>query len=169
MPQRFVADFVGEPPTKFFDARFVEEGGEALLHADDLTLRSTPETAARLRSRRDERYVIGIRPQNLLCTPRAGTIGFDATIDIHEYLGERSILTLRRGRHGFQALAPAEGAWAQGEPIALHYRPEDIMVLDAESEAAEERVRIVRKPGIDSQKARYADFVEGARSPGYRI
>ena len=25
---RFVADFIGEPPTNFFDARFVEEGGE---------------------------------------------------------------------------------------------------------------------------------------------
>ena len=132
---RFVADFVGEPPTNFFDARFAEEGGEGILHADDLALRPTPETAARLRSRGDERYVVGIRPQNLLCTPRAGTISFDAMIDIHEYLGERSILTLRRGGHSFQALASAEGAWTEGDPLTLYYRPDDIMVFDAESEA----------------------------------
>ena len=71
----------------------------------------------------------------MICTPRAGTISLDATIDIHEYLGERSILTLRRGRHSFQALTSAEGAWMPGENLTLHYRPEDIMVFDAESEA----------------------------------
>ena len=37
---RFVADFIGEPPTNFFDARFVEEGGEGMLRADDLALRA---------------------------------------------------------------------------------------------------------------------------------
>ena len=132
---RFVADFIGEPPTNFFDARFAEDEGEGILRADDLALRLTPEKAARLRARGDERYVVGIRPQNLLCTPRAGTTSFDATIDIHEYLGERSILTLRRGGLSFQALASAEGTWALGEPITLHYRSQDIMVFDAESEA----------------------------------
>ena len=64
-----------------------------------------------------------------------GTISFDATIDIHEYLGERSILTLRRGGHSFQALASAEGAWTEGDSLTLYYRPDDIMVFDAESEA----------------------------------
>ena len=38
---RFVADFIGEPPTNFFEVRFAEEGGQWVLHADDLTLQPT--------------------------------------------------------------------------------------------------------------------------------
>ena len=134
---RFVADFIGEPPTNFFrrPIRRGRRGGESLC-ADDLALRPTAETAARLRARDDQRYVVGIRPQNLLCTPRAGTMsGSTPRSTIHEYLGERSILTLRRGGQSFQALASAEGSWAPDDPITLYYRPEDIMVFDAESEA----------------------------------
>ena len=44
---KFVADFVGEPPTNFFDVRFVEEGGAEVLRADDLALTSRPRKPQR--------------------------------------------------------------------------------------------------------------------------
>ena len=43
---RFVADFVGEPPTNFFDARFAEEGGGG----NPACGRSRPASDARNRS-----------------------------------------------------------------------------------------------------------------------
>jgi len=45
----------------------------------------------------------------------------------------------------------------------------DLTSQQALDEAAEEWVRIVQRLGIDSQKAQYANFLNGARALGYRI
>ena len=58
-----------------------------MLRADNLGLPPAPETVARLRAGGEERYVLGIHSENLLCTLSTGASGFDAAIRTHECVG----------------------------------------------------------------------------------
>ena len=135
----FVADFIGEPPTNFFPARLESSNGAARLHAEgsDLAFELEPEHAARLGKTGDERFIAGIRPQNLhLGEARDGRgASIAAEVAISEYLGEQVILTLGRGESVFRALAAPETRAERGEPVRLHYAPRDVMVFSASSEA----------------------------------
>ncbi len=131
---RFVADFIGEPPTNFFEARYTEEEGLGAMRGEGIDFQVTDETAGRVKARGGAGCIVGLRPQNLHPAPKADTVALDVEVEICEYLGERAILTVRRGPHAFQALAPPDDVRAPGERLALHYRPADIMLFDAETE-----------------------------------
>ena len=75
----FVADFIGEPPTNFFPVRLRDAAngaGPARLHVEvegsDLAFDLAPEHAARLRETGEERFIAGVRPQNLRLAGTAG-------------------------------------------------------------------------------------------------
>ena len=134
----FVADFIGEPPTNFFDARLESSNGagQLLVEGSNLAFELEPEHAARLGKTGDERFIAGIRPQNLhLEGEREGRRASVAgEVAISEYLGEQVILTLGNGRSVFRALAAAETRAARGDSVRLHYAPRDVMVFSAVSE-----------------------------------
>ena len=58
-----------------------------------------------------------------------------ADVDINEYLGERSILTVTNGPARFRALAAPETRSQRGETVSLRYDPADVMVFDHQTEA----------------------------------
>ncbi len=130
---RFVADFIGEPPTNFFDARVRREGEELLLEVVGSELLFRPDG---MRRRALERFggdevVVGIRPQNLSLEADDGTRErIAAEVDIFEYLGEMAILALRNGERMFRALASPRRRLEPGTPVVLHYRREDVMLFD---------------------------------------
>ena len=114
----FVADFIGEPPTNFFHVRSEASGGTARLRVEDseLELELEPERAARLADTRVERFIAGVRPQNLRLEGERGgpTASVSATVALSEYVGEQVILTLENGKSVFRALAPPETRVARG-------------------------------------------------------
>jgi multiple sugar transport system ATP-binding protein len=134
---RFVADFIGEPPTNFFEATAAGEGTGArlLLNGGGASLTTTAARGALLRKLPDGRVVLGIRPQNLTVAPRPGTQPLTAIVALNEYLGEQSILTLEAGGAVFRALAPPDADYARGQPVTLHYKPDDVMVFDPRTDA----------------------------------
>jgi multiple sugar transport system ATP-binding protein len=138
---RFVADFIGEPPTNFMPARVEREGDGLWLAVADTGLRFRPDEprARALEERGLAEALLGLRPQNLSTRPRAdgaeeeeGTVR--ATVAINEYLGEQSILTLVNGAVTFRALAPPDAPFGAGEEILLHYRLRDVMLFDPATE-----------------------------------
>ena len=147
----FVADFIGEPPTNFFRVRLQgAANGAAWLHVEeegaDLAFALEPGRAARLAETGAERFIAGVRPQNLYLASAAaaGAGGGEderfagvvaAEVAISEYLGEQVILTLRNGGSVFRALAPPETRAARGEPVRLRYAPRNVMVFSAATEA----------------------------------
>ena len=137
----FVADFIGEPPTNFFRVRLDAANGAARLHAEDsdLVFEVAPERAARLAETGVERFIAGLRPQNLhLDGARGGrSASVAAEVAISEYVGERVILTLGNGRSVFRALAAPDTRAARGETVRMHYAPQDVMVF---SESTEELI-----------------------------
>ncbi|MGD9536868.1 MAG: ABC transporter ATP-binding protein [Alphaproteobacteria bacterium] len=131
---RFVADFIGEPPTNFFSATLTELDGALAMTTGALTFRLSERKQAALRGRNDARYLIGIRPQNLHRQPKNGMVPIQARVEINEYLGERSILTLKTGERRLQALSSPDDRVAAGETVDLHYEPRDVMVFSEEDE-----------------------------------
>lgn len=162
----FVADFIGEPPTNFFRVRLQgAANGAARLHVEeegaDLAFALEPGHAARLAETGAERFIAGVRPQNLhladvdadesTATAAAADVAAGpeggggrtgsgagvvaAEVAISEYLGEQVILTLRNGGSVFRALAPPETRAARGEPVRLRYAPRNVMVFSAATEA----------------------------------
>jgi len=131
----FVADFIGEPPTNFFPvAMQVANGATRLRVAEtDIVFDLAAERAARARASGRSSFIAGIRPQNLRLAGDGGH-AFRASVLINEYLGERSILTLRAGPHQFRALVPPGTRVARGDTVTLAYAPRDVMVFDAETE-----------------------------------
>ncbi len=133
---RFVADFIGEPPTNFFTASLVESGNALRLRIDggDTAFQPDERRAAALRQQGVRSVTVGVRPQNLFVEPQPETVPLAAAVAINEYLGEQSILTLEAGNVTFRALAPPDVRHGGGAPITLYYRPSDVMVFHPQTE-----------------------------------
>ncbi|MGI9335171.1 MAG: ABC transporter ATP-binding protein [Gammaproteobacteria bacterium] len=136
----FVADFIGEPPTNFFEAELVEDRGHAQLKSRHSSLRFNVdgEHAQRLVAHGAVHFTVGVRPQNLHLSLEdtalaAGALEGEVVID--EYLGEQTILTLRNGSDEFRALAPPDTFLDKGANARLLYAGADVMVFDRQTEA----------------------------------
>jgi len=134
---RFVADFIGEPPTNFFDAEIIDEAGSLALKVNGAGLAFRPDETriAALRQQGSRQVTIGIRPQNLSLTPLLNSPSVTARLILNEYLGEQSIVTLEAGGTSFRALASPDIRVSTGAPVSLYYRSGDVMVFDPKSEA----------------------------------
>ncbi len=133
---RFVADFIGEPPTNFLDATVVHDGGAPLLHVlgSDLRFAVDGERAAAIEAAQLDRVTLGIRPQNLTWNTDGDTAVVGATVDFNEYLGEHTILTLRDGGALFRAIVPPNVDAGEGARVELHYRTRNVMVFHPETD-----------------------------------
>jgi multiple sugar transport system ATP-binding protein len=133
---RFVADFIGEPPTNFFAAEIIEQNGSVTLQVNGTGLGFRPDAArsAALRRRNDRRVIVGMRPQNLSLNPIPGGGALGATVVLNEYLGEQSIVTFEANGTSFRALAAPLVQLTAGMAAVLHYRTEDVMVFDPQTE-----------------------------------
>ncbi len=133
---RFVADFIGEPPTNFFTGRVEAEEGRARVRIPDSGLVFEPDDQRieALRKAGLSEVVVGVRPQNL--RPEgdgADARKIEAQVDIFEYLGESAILTLRNGNSLFRALGSPDRRQQPGSSLPLFYRPRDVMLFDPDS------------------------------------
>jgi multiple sugar transport system ATP-binding protein len=134
---RFVADFIGEPPTNFFDAEIFEENGALALKVNGSGLAFRPDESriAALRQQESRQVTVGIRPQNLSLAPVKEAASVNARVILNEYLGEQSIVTLEAGGASFRALAAPDLRISTGSPVSLYYRTGDVMVFDRRTEA----------------------------------
>ena len=133
---RFVADFIGEPPTNFLEARVDGADGSMALAVDGTDLRLQPDEERLAGIRRDGlgRVSIGIRPQNISVHPGPDTAALTAQVVLDEFLGEQSIVTVASGETQIRLTAPPEFVAAPGDNITVYYRPSDVMVFDPQTE-----------------------------------
>jgi len=126
----FVADFIGEPPTNFFAAEPRDSNGTVTMHVAgaemDFALSSARAHAVRGHGGHD--FSVGIRPQNFRLVDAKGMLS--AEVVLNEYLGERSILTLKNGATSFRVLVPPDARLPKGETAHLDFDPDDVMVFD---------------------------------------
>ena len=131
----FVADFIGEPPTAFIPVERHDEAACIRLHATgaDIVLDVPAERAPALDGHGGRDFMVGIRPQNLHLCDQGATIR--GTVLINEYLGERSILTIRTGDVTLQALASPDVQVTPGDHAGFNLDPLDVMIFDTRTGA----------------------------------
>jgi len=119
---RFVADFVGEPPMNFIDCQLVNEHGQLSLSAQGHILPVPKELAsvgADLDKDEDE-LVLGIRPRDIE-VGRSNSNGYtiEAPTYTYELLGEHALLTTKFGEQLVQATTDVLHRPKVGEVVPL--------------------------------------------------
>ncbi len=133
----FVADFIGEPPTNFFDVSATENGAGVRLQVNGsaLSLQVGEERGAAIRRHGARSLIAGIRPQHFRLADENTASRVCATVRINEFLGETSILTLVDGEHELRALVPPGTVAQKGDNVVLGYNREDVLVFDGTTRA----------------------------------
>jgi ABC-type sugar transport system ATPase subunit len=129
---RFVAGFLGSPPMNFLEAQVGAEGAVTLAGAS----LAAPPAPAGLTARRGGAVTLGVRPEDL--TLAAGGAGgtLAATLDVHEPLGNESLLYWRTEAGPVVSRVPGDTVPAEGEQATLHFRYDRLRWFDPESGAA---------------------------------
>ncbi|WP_420347034.1 ABC transporter ATP-binding protein [Pelagibius sp.] len=132
----FVADFIGEPPTNFFEAELFTGGNGTVLKVQgtDLEIALEEGHAQRIARWNEKQLTVGIRPQALHLGGDPSLPALEAEVAINEYLGERSILTMVNGRQTFRAVVDADTAAQRGDKVRVHYALDDVMVFSGKTE-----------------------------------
>jgi ABC-type sugar transport system ATPase subunit len=79
-------------------------------------------------------HLVGFRPEHIrLGAADAGSLGFDAAIEVVEYLGDEQLAHLRLGEHSLVAKLPVEPRLAATSSMAFAVPRESLVFFDAES------------------------------------
>lgn len=143
---RFVADFVGEPPITLFECEVVElamsphEGiGPLWRHAlvgagGEVAFPLSWTARDRLGNRR--RTIVGIRPQDLHAHPREGDLVLHGRVYANQWMGDERHLALRVGELDILAVVPPDFSVQPGSNLSLYFSPESLHVFDLETGVA---------------------------------
>jgi multiple sugar transport system ATP-binding protein len=133
---RFVADFLGNPPMNQLPG-VVADGGSAAYdvryaHDAAVTLGTVPASTRGVAP--GDRVVVGMRPESLSLSA-AGTdaAGFAGTVTVTEYQGNDNFVHFEVGDEALTAVVSPDVELAPGERVSVHVAPEDLYVFDPES------------------------------------
>ncbi len=132
---KFVANFIGTPPTNFFDVKIVEEGG-TLVCVNEHFKTGVPESIEKtLRDKYLGKEVsIGIRPENINIT---GTGNIDATVQVVEPQGSYTILSVLTSNMQYKIMASGkvgQCTFAVGEKMKVKFDTSKAMFFDKDTE-----------------------------------
>jgi multiple sugar transport system ATP-binding protein len=135
---RFVADFVGEPPINFVEAEVLSGGpeGTVVLASRDGVLRFPLPVPAREKIGRRRRVLIGLRPQDLVVRATDGFLAIPGEVYANQWMGDERHLTLRAGTTELLAVVPPEVAPPPGSSLTLFLPPARLHMFDAETGVA---------------------------------
>jgi len=131
----FVAGFIGNPPTNFFDLVFVED--RCLENADFRYPLSEP-LIARARGCSSTEVVLGVRPQDVLVSigPSAPDAGIEAEVFTVEPLGDSTILDLKIGETRMKAVTSPDFRAEMGDRVWTRFRAERLYIFDKKTGSA---------------------------------
>ena len=135
---RFVAGFIGTPQMNFLEARIDRRSEGPVIVAETVRLPLSGKAAAALTASKATHCTLGVRPSDLqvVGTPGAGPVTFDAAIDMVEILGAVQVVHIRVGEQTMRAELPMRVAARPGETIRLAAEAEAFHVFDATSGVA---------------------------------
>jgi len=131
---RFVASFLGSPPTNFIEGRCVHENGTARFQSTHISVPLRAETAP-------GPVCLGIRPENVrLGDDGSGQIRFPGIVRFVEALGAETLVDIgpdRPGDTGASLIARLPGLhrFAPGTTVDVALSRRDLMLFDAAGDA----------------------------------
>ena len=128
---RFVAEFIGNPPMNFLDVEVARSDGRVVARgADDVLVPLAPALADRLLLNGAARSVaLGIRPEHLTIGP-SDTSHARGEVYVVEPMGREQVVDVRIGEHTVQVIAPASLAVRVGEPVGLTFDATKLHLFD---------------------------------------
>ncbi|MEN3186213.1 MAG: ABC transporter ATP-binding protein [Atribacterota bacterium] len=134
VPQNeFVAGLVGDPPMNFFDGTFVESDGGLLVQTRAFQQMVPDDIVNRLRSLRDNRVKVGLRPSDISISKEEISYGFGARVYVVEPLGVVKVITLEREGVKFQIKYMGDESFEMGETTFFHFPPERLYFFNPET------------------------------------
>jgi len=95
---RFVAEFIGNPPMNMLDGTLVAEGKATYFETGEFRVLVPPVRARRLHDRLDRKITLGVRPEHLeLLAPETEIPGVDVTVSVSQLLGAETVVELNYG------------------------------------------------------------------------
>jgi multiple sugar transport system ATP-binding protein len=126
---RFVAGFVGSPPTNFVDGRLID--GTEFLAAGSWTLKLSARQASILHERFAEEVTLGIRPEHVrLADAGDSDCSPEMEVAVVDTLGADSAVTFRRGSLELVAKMPGRPPVRVGEKRKLKLQMEQALWFD---------------------------------------
>jgi multiple sugar transport system ATP-binding protein len=134
---RFVAGFIGSPPMNIMKAAVTEENGGIYADEGDFKQEVTGEKADILRPYVGKEVFMGIRPEDLLYTPKPEKMNnMKTTVEVIEPLGAEIHLYVSTKNHQLIANIPPRYDFHVGDEANFHPDLEKVKFFDLDSEEA---------------------------------
>jgi ABC-type sugar transport system ATPase subunit len=127
---RFVAEFIGNPPMNFLDAEVARDDGQVVARSAEVQVPLGAAIAERLSVNGAARPVLlGIRPEHLTIGPpdQANARG---EVYVVEPMGREQVVDVHLGERSFQVIAPASLTVRVGEPVGLAFDASKLHLFD---------------------------------------
>jgi multiple sugar transport system ATP-binding protein len=126
---RFVADFIGTPPTNFMDIELRAEDGDIHLINPHFDFRLDPDNSAKLRDYGKSKLVLGVRPESILLVGEEDSI-LSAQCLVSEPQGSHQIVAIELGDRIVKIVTPAHPKIESGQLVHLAFEQEAIAFFD---------------------------------------
>ncbi len=128
----FVADFIGTPPTNFFDVELVIENGDHRLVTPYFDMKLDAANASLLKSYGKKQLVLGVRPENILLANQE-----DADLStqclVAEPQGSHQIVAIDLDDKVVKIVAPTLPKIRSAEIVHLAFKQEALSFFDKET------------------------------------
>ena len=128
----FVADFIGTPPTNFFDADVKSvNGAYHLIHPHfDITL--DEKNSAAIKNYGKKAVIVGIRPENITLVEEQKAI-LSAEVHVSEPQGSHQIVALQLDDHIYKIISPSLPRIEAGDIVHLAFPQSALRFYDPDS------------------------------------
>jgi ABC-type sugar transport system ATPase subunit len=127
---RFVAEFIGNPPMNFLEAEVARADGQVVARSDGMQVPLTDAAAERLPLNGAARPVtLGIRPEHLTIGPLEPS-NARGEVYVVEPMGREQVVDVRLGDRSLQVIAPASLQVEAGESVGLAFDRSKLHLFD---------------------------------------
>lgn len=132
----FVAGFIGSPQMNFIDTSVSNDGGNytAAIFGSNKEIPNEIGELLKTREMIGRPLVLGIRPEHIYDTEKAGSIKVVGEVDLMEMLGSEKYLYVNIGDSQIVAKVTSDNPVEAGDNIELYFDAEKIQFFDRETE-----------------------------------
>ena len=129
----FVADFIGTPPTNFFDVDIVNKDGSIHLLNPHFDLKLSENIAKNLRDYNKNKLILGVRPENILLVNEDNAL-FTSECSVSEPQGSHQVVAVYLDENYVKVVAPAQPKIKPGDVVHLDFKQETLHFFDPDTE-----------------------------------
>jgi multiple sugar transport system ATP-binding protein len=131
----FVADFIGTPPTNFFDGEMRRSNGTLHLVNPRFDMAMSPENAAWLQGYGKRDLVIGVRPENILLVDESDAL-FSDDVLVVEPQGSHQVVSFEFNGKIVKIVAPTHPPISPGDRIHINFNQRSLHFFDPQTTQA---------------------------------